>query len=178
MNKSFEIKELEVKAGNKDFDVLVEIDGKQLYIEVTNPREYLPLRLFDGAYRVPDKIISKIKDKYEKFSGLADCDIAILAITHMPSFTVESDIKRAFCIGLKENQKFERLSAVLLFDSLSCRLICNKNAKNPIPKHISEKLDPNVNELRFKPALKRLPIENAASNFQTPAYLQAARITI
>ena len=146
LEKSFKIKGLEVKAGKskKNFDALIETDGKQLYVEVFNPRRYLPLDFFGGAYHIPDKIRGKIEDKYEKFSKLSDGDIAILAIDETEHFIVESDIKKVFSTSLKKNHKLERLCAVLLFDSSSCkRLILNENAKSQLPKHISEKIDPD-----------------------------------
>ena len=135
IEKSYQIKELEAKVDRKDFDLLVEINNKQLYIDVVRIKEFLPSNYFGGPQYISSTWLSnKIKRKYcNKFIALRDDDIAILAIDNRPgAVDIKEEVERSFdCnMGL--------MRAILLFDQSNVCLICNPNA--PLPNEFREKL--------------------------------------
>ena len=134
IEKSYRIKELEAKVDGKDFDLLVEINSKQLYIDVIRLKEFLPLDYFGGPQYISSTWLSnKIKRKYcNKFLALHDDDIAILAIDNSQGAVDIEEVERAFDCNMC------LMRAVLLFDQSSVCLICNPNA--PLPNEFREKL--------------------------------------
>jgi len=71
---------LEVPVGTRNIDSLIEIDGQKFYLEITNPRGFSPIELFDGeVFTVPHRAKNKILDKCEnQFSQISESDIPVI----------------------------------------------------------------------------------------------------
>ena len=139
MDNSFQIINLDAPVGQrgKDFDMLTEVGGERLYIEVIRIGEFPPLQYFGGAQYITSTLIqNKISHKYfDRFVDLRNSDTAILAIDNsLGAAAIRNEIEQAFYGNM------ELMRAVLLFDDTSVDLIPNPKAE-PLSSQLTEKLE-------------------------------------
>ena len=99
--------------GVRIFDILTEVGGERLYIEVIRIGEFPPLQYFGGAQYITSTLIqNKISHKYfDRFVDLRNSDTAILAIDNsLGAVAIRNEIEQAFYGNM------ELMRAVLLFD--------------------------------------------------------------